>query len=149
MRAVVQRVSEARVRVDSAIVGEIGHGLLVFLGVTGQDSAADVTYIATKIRELRIFADDQGRMNRSLQETNGAVLLVSQFTLYGDARKGRRPSFIDAAPPVVAKALYEEVIRDLRDAGLAVQTGVFQADMQVELVNDGPVTMLLDSGRAF
>ncbi len=149
MRAVVQRVSEARVRVDSAIVGEIGHGLLVFLGVTGQDSATDVTYIATKIRELRIFADDQGRMNRSLQETNGAVLLVSQFTLYGDARKGRRPSFIDAAPPVVAKALYEEVIRDLRDAGLAVQTGVFQADMQVELVNDGPVTMLLDSGRAF
>jgi D-aminoacyl-tRNA deacylase len=149
MRAVVQRVSEARVRVDSAIVGEIGHGLLVFLGVTGQDSAADVTYIATKIRELRIFADDQGRMNRSLQETNGAVLLVSQFTLYGDARKGRRPSFIDAAPPVVAKALYEEVIRELRDAGVAVQTGVFQADMQVELVNDGPVTMLLDSGRAF
>jgi D-aminoacyl-tRNA deacylase len=149
MRAVVQRVSEARVRVDSAIVGEIGHGLLVFLGVTGQDSAADVTYIAAKIRELRIFADDQGRMNRSLQETHGAVLLVSQFTLYGDARKGRRPSFIDAAPPAVAKALYEEVIRDLRDAGVAVQTGVFQADMQVELVNDGPVTMLLDSGRAF
>ncbi len=149
MRAVVQRVSEARVRVDSAIVGEIGHGLLVFLGVTGQDSAADVTYIATKIRELRIFPDDQGRMNRSLQDTHGAVLLVSQFTLYGDARKGRRPSFIDAAPPAVAKALYEDVIRDLRDAGVAVQTGVFQADMQVELVNDGPVTMLLDSGRAF
>ncbi len=149
MRAVVQRVSEARVRVDSAIVGEIGHGLLVFLGVTGQDSAADVTYIATKIRELRIFPDDQGRMNRSLQEINGAVLLVSQFTLYGDARKGRRPSFIDAAPPDVAKAVYEEVIRDLRGAGVAVQTGVFQADMQVELVNDGPVTMLLDSGRAF
>ncbi len=149
MRAVVQRVSEARVRVDSAIVGEIGHGLLVFLGVTGQDSAADVTYIATKIRELRIFPDDQGRMNRSLQDTHGAVLLVSQFTLYGDSRKGRRPSFIDAAPPAVAKALYEDVIRDLRDAGVAVQTGVFQADMQVELVNDGPVTMLLDSGRAF
>jgi D-tyrosyl-tRNA(Tyr) deacylase len=149
MRAVVQRVSEARVRVDSAIVGEIAHGLLVLLGVTGQDTAADVTYIATKIRELRIFADEQGRMNRSLQDTHGAVLLVSQFTLYGDCRKGRRPSFDAAAPPEMAKALYDDVIRTLRDAGVSVETGVFQAHMMVELVNDGPVTLLLDSGRAF
>jgi D-tyrosyl-tRNA(Tyr) deacylase len=149
MRAVIQRVSQARVRVEAAIVGEIGHGLLVLLGVSGQDAAADVTYIASKIRELRIFSDDQGRMNRSLQETNGAVLLVSQFTLYGDGRKGRRPSFDAAAPPDVAKARYEDVIRELRDAGVPVETGVFQAHMMVELVNDGPVTMLLDSGRAF
>jgi D-tyrosyl-tRNA(Tyr) deacylase len=149
MRAVVQRVSRACVRVDAAIVGEIAHGLLVFLGVSGQDSATDVTYIATKIRELRIFSDEQGRMNRSVQDEQGAVLLVSQFTLYGDCRKGRRPSFDAAAPPAVAKALYEEVIRELRDAGVPVETGVFQADMKVELVNDGPVTMLLDSGRAF
>jgi D-tyrosyl-tRNA(Tyr) deacylase len=149
MRAVVQRVSRACVRVDAAIVGEIAHGLLVFLGVSGQDSATDVTYIATKIRELRIFSDEQGRMNRSVQDEQGAVLLVSQFTLYGDCRKGRRPSFDAAAPPAVAKALYEEVIRELCDAGVPVETGVFQADMKVELVNDGPVTMLLDSGRAF
>jgi len=149
MRAVVQRVSRACVRVDAAIVGEIAHGLLVFLGVSGQDSATDVTYIATKIRELRIFSDEQGRMNRSVQDEQGAVLLVSQFTLYGDCRKGRRPSFDAAAPPAVAKALYEEVIRELCDAGVPVETGVFQADMKVELVNDGPVTMLLDSSRAF
>jgi D-tyrosyl-tRNA(Tyr) deacylase len=149
MRAVVQRVSEARVRVDSAIVGEIAHGLLVLLGVTGQDTAADVTYIATKIRELRIFADEQGRMNRSLQDTHGAVLMVSQFTLYGDGRKGRRPSFDAAAPPEMAKQLYEDVIRELRGAGVPVETGVFQAHMMVELENDGPVTLLLDSTRGF
>jgi D-tyrosyl-tRNA(Tyr) deacylase len=149
MRAVLQRVSHARVRVDAAITGEIGQGLLVLLGVSGQDTAADVTYIATKIRELRIFPDEQGRMNRSVEDVRGSVLMVSQFTLYGDGRKGRRPSFDAAAPPEMAKALYEDVIRELRRAGLPVETGVFQAHMRVELENDGPVTLLLDSARQF
>jgi D-tyrosyl-tRNA(Tyr) deacylase len=149
MRAVVQRVSEARVRVDGQVVGEIARGLLVLLGVSGQDTAADVTYIASKIRGLRIFPDEQGRMNRSVEDISGAVLLVSQFTLYGDARGGRRPSFIQAAPPDTAKALYEDAVRELRGAGLPVETGVFQADMQVELINDGPITLLLDSSKQF
>ena len=149
MRAVVQRVSEARVRVDGQVVGEIARGLLVLLGVSGQDTAADVTYIASKIRGLRIFPDEQGKMNRSVEDIHGAVLLVSQFTLYGDARGGRRPSFIQAAPPDQAKALYEDAVRDLRGAGLPVETGVFQADMQVELINDGPITLLLDSSKQF
>jgi D-aminoacyl-tRNA deacylase len=149
MRAVLQRVSRARVRVDAAIVGEIARGLVVFLGVSGQDTAADVTYMATKIRELRIFPDEQGKMNRSVADVGGAVLMVSQFTLYGDARNGRRPSFIAAGPPAQAKALYEAVIGALRGAGLPVETGIFQADMQVELENDGPVTMLLDSTKLF
>jgi D-tyrosyl-tRNA(Tyr) deacylase len=149
MRAVVQRVSEARVRVDGQVVGEIARGLLVLLGVSGQDTAADVTYIASKIRGLRIFPDEQGRMNRSVEDIGGAVLLVSQFTLYGDARGGRRPSFIQAAPPDTAKALYEDAVRELRGAGLPVETGVFQADMQVELINDGPITLLLDSSKQF
>jgi D-tyrosyl-tRNA(Tyr) deacylase len=149
MRAVLQRVSQARVRVDSTVVGEIARGLVVFLGVSGQDTAADVTYIATKIRELRIFPDEQGKMNRSVEDLQGAVLMVSQFTLYADCRKGRRPSFDAAAPPIAAKALYEDVIRTLREAGVPVETGIFQADMQVELVNDGPVTMLLDSTKTF
>jgi D-tyrosyl-tRNA(Tyr) deacylase len=149
MRAVLQRVSHARVRVDAAVAGEIGPGLLVLLGVSGQDTAADVTYIATKIRELRIFPDEQGRMNRSVEDVRGAVLMVSQFTLYGDGRKGRRPSFDAAAPPDMANALYEDVIRELRGAGLPVETGVFQAHMLVELANDGPVTLLLDSTRMF
>ena len=149
MRAVLQRVSHARVRVDKATTGEIGHGLLVLLGVSGQDTAADVAYIATKIRALRIFPDEDGHMNRSLEDVRGAVLMVSQFTLYGDARNGRRPSFISAAPPALAKALYEDVIGELRKAGVAVETGVFQAHMIVELENDGPVTLLLDSARQF
>jgi D-tyrosyl-tRNA(Tyr) deacylase len=149
MRAVVQRVSEARVRVDGQVVGEIARGLLVLLGVSGQDTAADVTYIASKIRGLRIFPDEQGKMNRSVEDISGAVLLVSQFTLYGDARGGRRPSFIQAAPPDTAKALYEDAVRELRGAGLLVETGVFQADMQVELINDGPITLLLDSSKQF
>jgi D-tyrosyl-tRNA(Tyr) deacylase len=149
MRAVIQRVSQARVRVEANIVGEIARGVVVLLGVSGQDTAADVTYIATKIRELRIFPDEQGRMNRSIEDERGSILLISQFTLYGDCRKGRRPAFTAAAPPAVAKALYEGVIRALRDAGVPVETGIFQADMQVELVNDGPVTMLLDSARTF
>jgi D-tyrosyl-tRNA(Tyr) deacylase len=149
MRAVVQRVSQARVRVDGQIVGEIARGLLVLLGVSGQDTAADVTYIASKIRGLRIFSDEQGKMNRSVEDVQGAVLMVSQFTLYGDARGGRRPSFIEAAPPALAKALYENVVNELRGVGLPVETGVFQADMKVELENDGPVTLLLDSGKLF
>ena len=149
MRAVLQRVSHARVRVDAAVTGEIGQGLLVLLGVSGQDTAADVTYIATKIRELRIFPDEQGRMNRSVEHVRGSVLMVSQFTLYGDGRKGRRPSFDAAAPPELAKALYDDVIRELRSTGLPVETGVFQAHMLVELENDGPVTLLLDSARQF
>ena len=149
MRAVVQRVSEARVRVDGQVVGEIARGLLVLLGVSGQDTAADVTYMASKIRGLRIFPDEQGKMNRSVEDIQGAVLLVSQFTLYGDARGGRRPSFIQAAPPDTAKALYEDAVRELRAAGVPVETGVFQADMQVELINDGPITLLLDSSKQF
>lgn len=149
MRAVVQRVSSARVRVDDAIAGEIGQGFLVLLGVTATDGPTDVTYIANKVRDLRVFNDAEGRMNRALQDVGGAVLVVSQFTLYGDCRQGRRPSFIAAAPPELAKGLYEDVVRTLRDSGLTVATGIFQADMAVELVNDGPVTLLLDSGRAF
>jgi D-tyrosyl-tRNA(Tyr) deacylase len=149
MRAVVQRVSEARVTVAGRTVGEIGRGLLVFVGVATDDGPSDVQYIADKIRELRIFSDDDGKMNRSVADTAGGVLLVSQFTLCGDARKGRRPSFDAAAPPPVAKALYEDLTRQLRQAGLTVATGEFQAMMDVVLVNEGPVTILLDSKKAF
>lgn len=149
MRAVVQRVSTARVLVDHAIVGEIGTGVLVLLGVTSGDGADDVAYIANKVRDVRIFPDAEGKMNLSLQDVGGSALVVSQFTLYGDCRNGRRPSFIQAARPEQAKALYEAVVEQIRAAGVTVATGVFQADMQVELTNDGPVTMLLDSSRAF
>jgi D-aminoacyl-tRNA deacylase len=149
MRAVVQRVSRAHVTVDGRIAGEIARGLLVLLGVANKDQPADVQYITGKIRDVRIFPDENGRMNQSVEEAKGAVLLVSQFTLLGDARKGRRPSYDEAAPPAVAQALYEGVARELRASGLIVQMGVFQADMQVELVNDGPVTILLDSTRHF
>jgi D-tyrosyl-tRNA(Tyr) deacylase len=146
---VVQRVRRARVTVDSEVTGEIGAGLLAFVGVADGDGPADVDYIAAKIRELRIFPDDEGRMNRSVTEGGGSVLVVSQFTLQGDCRKGRRPSFDAAAPGPVARALYEEVVRRLRESGLPVATGVFQAHMAVELVNDGPVTLLLDSRKEF
>jgi D-tyrosyl-tRNA(Tyr) deacylase len=149
MRAVVQRVSRASVTVDGRIAGEIGRGLVVLLGVANKDQPSDVQYIAGKIRDLRIFPDEDGRMNRSVVDANGAVLLVSQFTLLGDARKGRRPSFDEAAAPAVAQALYESVARELDGFGLTVATGVFQAEMQVALVNDGPVTILLDSTRQF
>ena len=149
MRAVVQRVSRAQVTVDGRIAGEIARGLLVLLGVASTDLPADVQYIAGKIRDLRIFPDENGRMNQSVGEAQGAVLLVSQFTLLGDARKGRRPSYDEAAAPALAQALYEDVARELRAFSLVVQTGIFQADMQVELVNDGPVTILLDSTRHF
>jgi D-tyrosyl-tRNA(Tyr) deacylase len=149
MRAVVQRVRSAKVIVRGETTGEIGPGLLVFVGVANGDGPADVEYVATKTRDLRIFPDDERRMNRSIVETGGAVLVVSQFTLQGDCRKGRRPSFDAAAPGPVARALYEDVVRRLRDSGLQVSTGVFQADMDVQLVNDGPVTLLLDSRKEF
>jgi D-aminoacyl-tRNA deacylase len=149
MRAVVQRVAGARVRVGDRTVGEIGRGLLVLLGVADDDEAADVHYMVSKVRDLRIFDDDGGKMNRTVVETSGGVLVVSQFTLCGDVRRGRRPSFDSAAPPALARALYEDVVRDLRSSGLQVATGEFQARMAVELVNDGPVTILLDSKKLF
>jgi D-tyrosyl-tRNA(Tyr) deacylase len=147
MRAVLQRVSSARVLVDGRMVGAIGKGLLVFVGVEQGDVSDDITYIAGKIRDLRIFEDAAGKMNVSVGEAGGAVLTVSQFTLCGDCRRGRRPSFDDAAPPTVAKPLYEDLIRGLRALDLEVETGEFQAHMDVDLVNDGPVTLLLDSRR--
>ena len=149
MRAVVQRVSSGSVRVDGRLTGAIDRGLVVLLGVGGQDDEADVEYVADKIRGLRVFADDAGKMNRDVGEAGGAVLLVSQFTLFGDARGGRRPSFIGAAPPELARALYEGVATALRARGLRVETGEFRAHMDVALVNDGPVTILLDSKKTF
>jgi D-tyrosyl-tRNA(Tyr) deacylase len=149
MRAVVQRVRSARVRVGEQTVGEIDQGLLVLVGVSRQDGPSDVAYIAEKVRGLRVFDDDQGKMNRSVSEIGGRVLVVSQFTLYGDCRRGRRPSFDAAGDPGTAAALYESVIKALQDGGVPVERGVFQARMAVELVNDGPVTILLDSAKAF
>lgn len=149
MRAVVQRVSRASVAVDGTPTEEIGSGLLVFVGVGSGDSAGDVDYLAGKIRDLRIFRDADGRMNRSVAECGGAILVVSQFTLYGDCRRGRRPAFDAAAPAPVARALYDDLVARLRDDGLQVATGVFQAHMDVDLVNDGPVTLLLDSRKEF
>jgi D-aminoacyl-tRNA deacylase len=149
MRAVIQRVTRASVIVGNRVLGRIGSGLLAFVGVANEDGPADVQYMARKIRDLRIFPDDQGRMNRSVLDTGGAVLVVSQFTLQADCRKGRRPSFDAAASPALARALYEDVVRALRETGLTVETGEFQAHMNVELVNDGPVTILLDSRRTF
>ena len=148
MRAVIQRVTEARVRVGDRIVGEIGRGLLVLLGIGRDDGPEQVRYIAGKIRDARVFEGENNKpMDRSVLEIGGAVLLVSQFTLYGDMRRGRRPSFDAAAPPELARALYEDLVRELRAARLPVATGEFQAMMHVELVNDGPVTILLDSDR--
>jgi D-tyrosyl-tRNA(Tyr) deacylase len=149
VRAVVQRVTSARVTVDDRVTGQIDRGLLVLLGVEQNDGPSDVQYIATKIRDLRIFADDAAKMNLSVLDRQGAVLVVSQFTLSGDARNGRRPSFASAAPPQIARALYEDVVRELKASGLRVETGEFQAMMQVALVNDGPVTILLDSRKTF
>ena len=149
MRAVVQRVTSARVTVDDRVTGEIGAGLLVLLGVEQGDGPSDVQYITAKIRDLRIFPDDAGKMNRSVLDRRDAVLVVSQFTLSGDARNGRRPSFASAAPPEIARQLYEAVVRELRASELRVETGEFQAMMQVALVNDGPVTILLDSRKTF
>lgn len=149
MRAVVQRVKEASVSVDGAVVGRIGRGLLVLLGVGQGDSQADVDYVADKTANLRIFEDDAGHMNRSALDVSGAVLVVSQFTLYGDARNGRRPGFSSAAPPEEANRLYEAVVARLRSAGLPVETGTFRTMMDVALVNHGPVTILLDSRKNF
>jgi D-tyrosyl-tRNA(Tyr) deacylase len=149
MRAVVQRVSSASVAVGDRTVGQIHHGLLVLVGVENADGPADVQYIAGKIGDIRIFEDDAHHMNRSVQEVGGSVLVVSQFTLAGDCRKGRRPSFAAAAAPAVAQPLYEDVVRELRAKGLQVETGEFKAMMQVSLVNDGPVTVLLDSRKSF
>ena len=150
MRAVVQRVTEARVRVGERVTGEIGHGLLVLVGVGKDDGPEDATYLAGKIANLRIFRGDEGKdIDRSVLDAGGSVLVVSQFTLFGDARGQRRPSFIDAAPPDRARALYEDLVRELRAASVPVATGEFQAMMRVELVNDGPVTLLLDSKKTF
>jgi D-aminoacyl-tRNA deacylase len=150
MRAVVQRVSRARVAVAGAPVGRIGPGLLVLVGAGNGDGPADVDYLVEKTVHLRIFPDDAGKMNRSLIETGGGVLAISQFTLYGDARKGRRPAFVGALEPDAARRLYDDYVAGLRAAGVGeVATGVFGANMEVELVNSGPVTILLDSGRQF
>lgn len=149
MRAVVQRVSRAQVSVGEEVVGKIDAGLLVLLGVARDDTSADAEYLAAKVVGLRIFEDESGKMNRSVVETGGSVLAVSQFTLYGDVRKGKRPSFDEAASPQVANQLYELFVRKIRDASVRCETGRFQAMMQVELVNDGPVTILLDSKKAF
>ncbi|MCA1615807.1 MAG: D-tyrosyl-tRNA(Tyr) deacylase [Acidobacteria bacterium] len=149
MRAVLQRVTRASVRVSGETVGEIGAGLVVLLGVARDDAAEDARYLAEKIAALRVFDDADGRMNLSLAETGGALLVVSQFTLYGDVRRGRRPSWIDAAPPEAASALYEAFVAEARKLIGLVETGSFRAMMEVELVNDGPVTLLLDSRKLF
>lgn len=149
MRAVVQRVSAASVTVEGRKVGSIGPGLLVLLGVARGDTEKDGEYLAEKLAGLRIFEDEEEKMNRSVAQIGGSILLVSQFTLYGDVRHGRRPSFTQAAPPEEADRLYEDLAQKLRDKGLTVETGQFQAHMEVSLVNDGPVTILLDSGKSF
>lgn len=150
MRAVVQRVTRAKVTVDARVTGEIERGLLVLLGAGAGDGPTDLAYIVDKIANLRIFADAAGKMNRSVLDVGGGVLVVSQFTLYGDARQGRRPAFTGALEPVQAKLAYEQVVAKLREVGVSrVETGEFAADMAVELVNDGPVTILLDSRKAF
>lgn len=149
MRAVVQRVSRAQVSVVQETVGQIEAGLLVLLGVAKDDISADAEYLAAKVVGLRIFEDENAKMNRSVVEAGGAVLAVSQFTLYGDVRKGKRPSFDEAAPPQVANDLCEHFVQKVREAGVSCETGRFRAMMQVELVNDGPVTILLDSKRTF
>lgn len=149
MRAVVQRVSRARVTVNNWTSGEIGLGLLVLLGVAHEDTEADAMYLAEKIAGLRVFEDVDGKMNRSVQDVGGSVLAVSQFTLYGDVRRGKRPSFDGAAPPEQARRLYALFVQRIQDTGLRCETGRFQEMMQVELVNEGPVTILLDSAKTF
>jgi D-tyrosyl-tRNA(Tyr) deacylase len=149
MRAIVQRVSRAQVWVNAEITGQIGLGLLVLLGVGRDDTETGATYLAEKIAGLRIFEDEAGKMNRSVQDVNGSVLAVSQFTLYGDVRRGKRPSFDAAAPSERARQLYEVFVERIRSTGLHCETGRFQEMMKVELVNEGPVTILLDSGKTF
>jgi D-tyrosyl-tRNA(Tyr) deacylase len=148
VRAVIQRVSRASVVVEGRVAGEIGAGLVVLLGVGRTDNPESAAYLAEKIVNLRIFSDDAGKMNLSLLDVGGSALVVSQFTLYGDTRGGRRPSYIQAAPPEEANRLYMEFVSSMRGLGIPVETGVFQAHMQVELVNDGPVTILLDSEKS-
>jgi len=149
MRAAVQRVTRASVKVDGEIIGEIGYGLVVLVGIARDDTKVEAAYLVDKISNLRIFADDEGKMNLSVKDTSGALLIVSQFTLYGDVRRGLRPSWSDAAPPEVAEPLYDFFVRQARTAVENVVTGKFQAMMQVELINDGPVTILLDSKKLF
>lgn len=145
MRAVIQRVSQAKVTVDGEVVGEIGHGLLLLLGVTHVDTEVEAMYLALKVAGLRLFEDEDGRMNLGLADVNGAVLAVSQFTLYANVRKGRRPSFVSAARPEQAEPLYDRFCQLLVEQGLTVETGTFQANMKVALINDGPVTLILDT----
>ena len=147
MRAVIQRVSSAKVTIEGTVNGEIGKGLLVLLGVCDSDEEKDLEYIVEKTVGLRIFEDEQGKMNKALEEIGGSILVVSQFTLYGDARKGKRPSFIQAARPEKAIPLYEKFIEKCKSLGINVQTGEFGADMKVDLCNDGPVTIILDSSK--
>lgn len=149
MRAVVQRVTEARVDVDGETVGQIGPGLLVLLGVEEGDTEDDAAYVANKLAGLRIFEDEAGKLNLSVQDLGYDILLVSQFTLAGDVRKGRRPSFTRAAKPAEADALYERVAQEIRDQGIGLETGRFQTHMQVHLTNDGPVTILIASDKSF
>ena len=149
MRSVVQRVREARVKVEGQLIAEIGAGLVILLGVGTDDTDSDTQYIADKVAHLRIFEDDQGKMNLSALDLNKEILVVSQFTLLGDSRRGRRPSFGGAAEPAIAEAYYQQVVRELKGLGLKVETGQFQAEMLVEIFNDGPVTLLIDSRRQF
>jgi len=145
MKAVIQRVKSAEVLVDGRVTGKIGNGLLVLVGIGKGDGEVDVSYLVSKLPDLRIFEDESGKFNLSLREKNGELLIVSQFTLYADCRKGRRPSFTDAEEPGAAKNLYEQLIYKLKERGISVQTGEFQAKMEVHLINDGPVTILLDT----
>ena len=147
MRVVLQRVSRAAVRVEGAEIGAIDAGLLLLVGFAAGDGTAEVSWMADKVVGLRVFSDDEGKMNRSVAECGGSILVVSQFTLYGDARKGRRPSFVEAARPEIAIPLYESFVAALRGTGIRVATGEFGADMKVELVNDGPVTLILEKGK--
>lgn len=149
MRAVVQRVTKASVSVNNQIVGKINHGIVVLLGVGKEDNIEDAKYLAEKIVNLRIFDDEAGKMNLSLLDVKGEALIISQFTLYGDCRKGRRPSYIDSAEPTIAKELYEKFVELVKGYGVQVETGIFAANMQVEIHNNGPVTLLLDSKKVF
>lgn len=149
MRAVIQRVSKAQVKIEEKVKGAIDRGLVVFVGISADDTPKDLQWLAEKIVHLRIFEDDAGKMNRSIADIKGEMLIVSQFTLYGDCRKGRRPGFSRAAPPLVAEPCYRQFVQEVKNRGIQVATGTFQANMQVELVNDGPVTLLLDSEKKF
>jgi len=149
MRCVIQRVTEASVTVDGEVIGKIGKGYMILIGVSAEDGEKDVKYMADKVPNLRIFEDADGKMNRSILDEGGEILAVSQFTLYGDARGGRRPSFSSAARPEQANALYEQLVAAWRSQGIHVETGRFRAEMQVSLINDGPVTLLMDSAKTF